>query len=196
VEPVQDEARAASISWETETLPWLAIAFKTPAFSVETRESAAIDILAKLLFDESSDLYRKLVIDDQLVESIEVYMPDRRDPGLFFIYTKIKDESDIPAVRDEIFAAIGESQETPVDAEQLQAVKSNIRYSLAMSLDTARSVADHLTHYIFLTGNPATINQAYQRYDEVTADDIVSVARKYLTVERSTEVTLTGVKPQ
>jgi len=194
-EPAQTEARSGSVAWETETLPYLALAFKMPAFDTGAKESAAIDIFAKLLFDESSDLYRKLVIDDQLVESIDTYAPDRRDPGIFFIYTKIKEDKDIPVVRAEIMAAVEKAQKTPVEAEQLEAVKSNIRYSLAMSLDTARSVAGYLTHYIFLTGDPSTINRAYERYDEVTASDIVSVAREYFVAERSTEVTLTGVTP-
>lgn len=195
-EPEQTETHTAHVEWETETLPYLAIAYKIPAFGTATKESAAIDILAKLLFEESSDLYRTLVIEEQLVESIDVYAPDRRDPGLFFIYTKIKDDANIDRVRGEIHAAVEQARTSPVDAQLLEAVKSNIRYSLAMSLDTAGSVASYLTNYIFLTGDPTTINDAYRRYEEVTAEDLLSAAREYFIPERSTDVTLTGVKPQ
>jgi len=61
-----------------------------------------------------------------------------------------------------------------------------------MSLDTARSVAGHLTRFVALTGDPATINDVYRRYDEVTQNDVKRVAATYLTRARSTEVTLTG----
>ena len=84
------------------------------------------------------------------------------------------------------------SAKTPVDAQRLSATKSNIRYSFAMSLDTAQSVAGHLTRVIALTGDPATLNDLYRRYDEVTQDDVKRVAATYLTRARSTAVTLTG----
>jgi zinc protease len=71
-------------------------------------------------------------------------------------------------------------------------VKSNVRYSFAMSLDTARSVAGTLTRFIGLTGDPASINELYRRYDEVKEEDLTRVAGAYLTRARSTEVTLTG----
>ena len=80
----------------------------------------------------------------------------------------------------------------PFDAKRLDATKSNLRYSFAMSLDTAQSVASHLTRFIGLSADPATINAAYLRYDEVTPDDLMRVAGKYLTRARSTEVTLVG----
>ena len=53
-------------------------------------------------------------------------------------------------------------------------------------------MAGQLARFIGLTGDPASINDAYRRYDEVTPDDVMRVAATYLTRARSTEVTLTG----
>ena len=191
-EPVQTAERHDKIAWENATLPHVAVAFKIPAFDAKTRDSAALDILFDLVFGETSPLYQDLVIREQKVEELYAYGPFRRDPGIVIVFTKVKDVSSVDDVRERIFKAVEDAAKTPVDAGRLAATKSNIRYSFAMSLDTARSVAGHLTSFIGLTGDPSTINDMYRRYDEVTQDDVKRVAATYLTRARSTEVTLIG----
>jgi zinc protease len=191
-EPDQTEPRSAHIAWENPTLPYVAVAFKIPAFSADTRDSAALDVLAALLFDETSPLYQELVIRDQKVDELSVYAPLRRDPGLFLVYARVKDSADMAVVRDRIYQTAENAAGADVDAARLAAVKSNLRYSFAMGLSTAESVASRLTRYIGLTGDPSSINRMYQRYDELTADDLKRVAAAYLTRARSTEVTLSG----
>ncbi|MDH3197142.1 MAG: insulinase family protein [Candidatus Krumholzibacteria bacterium] len=192
-EPAQTAQRSAHIDWDNPTLPYLAVAFKAPAFSTATRDCAALDVLARLVFDETGELYQRLVIREQKVEYLRTYAPDRRDPGLFTVYARIKDEAHVAEVQGAIFAAVDRAAREETPAERLAAVKSHLRYSLAGSLDTARGVAGHLSHFLSLTGDAQTINEAYRRYDEVTAGDVKRVAGTYLTPERSTVVTLTGV---
>ena len=192
VEPVQAETRGAHVSWDNATLPYLCVSFKIPAFDAKTNDSAALDILASLLFDETSPLYQELVIRDQKVDELSVYAPLRRDPGLFMVFARVKDPAQLDAVRDRIYQTTEDAAKTPIDAARLNDVKSNIRYSFAMSLDTARSVAGNLTQFIGLTGEPTVINDMYRRYDEVSQDDLKRVAAAYLTRARSTEVTLAG----
>jgi zinc protease len=192
VEPAQTAPKSDRIAWENPTLPQVAVAFKIPAFDVETRDSAALDILFDLVFGETSPLYQELVIREQKVEELYAYGPFRRDPGLVIVFTKVKDGAAVDDVRDRIFKAVDDAAKSPVDEKRLDATKSNVRYSFAMSLDTASSVAGHLTRFIGLTGDPATINDAYRRYNEVTKEDVMRVAGAYLTRARSTEVTLIG----
>jgi zinc protease len=192
VEPDQTAARSATISWDNPTLPQLAVAFKVPAFSPKTRDSAALDILSELVFGETSPLYQDLVIREQKVEELYAYGPFRRDPGLIIVFTKVKDVASVDDVRERIFRAVEEAAKNSVDVARLDATKSNIRYSFAMSLDTARSVAGHETRFIGLTGDASSINDLYRRYDEITPADVKRVAAAYLTRARSTEVTLTG----
>jgi zinc protease len=192
VEPEQTAVRNAHVSWENATLPYVCVSFKIPAFDVKTTDTAALDLFSSLYFDETSPLYQELVIRDQKVEELSVYSPFRRDPGLFMVFAKVKDPAHLEAVRERIYQTAAEAAKAPVEKSRLDAVKSNVRYSFAMSLDTARSVAGHLTRYIGLTGDPTVINEMYRRYDEVKPDDLMRVAGAYLTRARSTEVTLTG----
>jgi len=191
-EPEQTALRSARIAWEGTTLPQIGVAFKVPAFDVKTRDSAALDILFDLVFGETSPLYQELVIREQKVDELYAYGPFRRDPSVVIVFTKVKEAGDVDAVRERIFKAVEDAAAKPADAKRLDATKSNIRYSFAMSLSTAESVAGHLTRFIGLTGDPSSINDMYRRYDEVTEDDVMRVAKTYLTRARSTEVTLTG----
>ena len=191
-EPEQPEARSAHVDWKNATLPYVCVSFKIPAFDAKTKDSAALDLLASLLFDETSPLYQELVIRDQTVEELSVYAPFRRDPGLFMVFAKVKDPARLDGVSTRIYQTVEHAAKTPVDPKRLADVKSNVRYSFAMSLDTARSVAGHLTRILGLTGDPSSLNELYRRYDEVQPDDLMRVAGAYLTRPRSTEVTLTG----
>lgn len=192
VEPEQTTARSAQLTWDNATLPYVCVSFKIPAFDTRTKDSAALDLLSSLLFDETSPLYQELVIRDQKVEELSVYAPFRRDPGLFMVFAKVKSPADLDTVRERIYQTVETAAKTPIDARRLADVKSNVRYSFAMSLNTARSVAGNLTQFIALTGDPARINELYRRYDEVKPDDLMRVAGAYLTRARSTDVTLTG----
>jgi zinc protease len=191
-EPEQTETRTSHIDWDNPTLPYVAVAFKIPAFSEKTRDSASLDILAELLYESTSPLYQDLVINEQKVEELSVYTPSRRDAGLFLVYAQVKDPAHMDEVRNRIYQAADDAAKNPADEKRLAAVKSNIRYSFAMSLDTARSVARHLTFFTGLTGDPSSINEMYRRYDEVSQADLQHAAASYLTRPRSTVVTLTG----
>jgi zinc protease len=194
VEPEQTEFKSAHIDWENETLPYLTLAYHMPAFDPSKKDNAGLDILAQLLFGSNSPLYQKLVIEDQSVEYLSAYVPDHRDPFLFMIFSRIKSEDKIEEVEKAIFAAVEEAATKPVDDDRLEAIKSRIRYSFAMSLDTAASVAYNMAGYLELTGDPDSVNELYRRYDEITPKDLIALAKKYLRKTNCTEVTLTGVK--
>jgi zinc protease len=193
-EPMQNEFKCAHIDWENETLPYVALGYKMPAFDPSKKENAGMQILAELLFGPTSDLYKKLVIQDQSVEYIRASAPNHRDPFLFMVFTRVKRDDLIKEVQDQIFSAIENIQMTTVDQSKLDAIKSRMKYSFAMNLDTAASIGGALTPFIELSGNADSVNEFYERYDEVTCQDLRDLALRYLTKTNCTEVTLTGVK--
>ncbi len=194
VEPEQNRFKTAHIDWENETLPYMAIAYHMPAFDASNKENAGLDILAQLIFGSNSPLYQKLIIEDQSAEYLSSYVPDHRDPFLYIVFSRIKNDAKIDEVRKSIFQAVEKAQNELVDTAKLESIKSHIKYSFAMNLDTASSVAGSLAHFIQLTGDPASINELYRRYEEITPKDLQKLAQKYLRKSNCTEITLTGVK--
>ncbi|MCL4242917.1 MAG: insulinase family protein, partial [Dehalococcoidia bacterium] len=72
--------------WATPTLPWVAVGFHGPAFSATEKDYAALDVLLDLHFGETSDLYRRLVEKEQVVDQLFPYLPSQQDPGLATVF--------------------------------------------------------------------------------------------------------------
>jgi len=191
IDPPQKEEKLINLPWKAKTLPIVSIGYHGPAFSDKTRDMPAMDLLSQVVFSETSELYRKLVIEDQLVEFVQGSEGDSRDPGLFMIFTRVKDPRNIELVRAEIDKAIADAKEKPVSAERLQAIKSHLKYQFAMGLNNPNAVANSIASYIQLTGDPESVNRVYSLYDQITPEDIMGVAKKYFTPTNRTTVILT-----
>ena len=89
-------------------------------------------------------------------------------------------------VQTEILKTLEEVKSTPVSAERLEAVKSNLKYSFALQMDNTESVAQILASFLELNPDPETINRLYNTYDSITPEDIMRLAKKYFSPERRT----------
>ena len=190
-EPSQPEEKVVNLPWKAKTLPILSIGYHGPAFSDKEIDMPAMDVLSQVVFSQTSDLYRKLVVEDQLVEFIGGSQSDNRDPALFQVATRIKDPKNIDKVRDAVYAALEEVKTKPVSTKRLVSIKSYMKYQYAMGLNNANNIAGSISHYIELTGDPESVNRLYTLYDKVTPKDIMTVANKYLTKNNRTVVLLT-----
>jgi zinc protease len=195
-EPPQQGPRTNRIQWATPTLPWVVVSFHGPAYSDEQKDQAALDLISFLGFSESSALYQELVIQEQKVDTLQADSPDRVDPYLFSVRARLKKPADMDAVRQDILATLETFKQKPVAAERLGEVKRHLRYSFALSLNNSETIAGLVARYVALRRTPETINRLYDLYDRITAEDIRSVARKYLIENGRTIVTLTGGKAQ
>ncbi len=195
-EPPQTREKFVSIPWKTQTLPILTIGYHGPAFTDSKIDAAAVDLLSQVVFSPTSDLYRRLVIQDQWVEFVQGGQQDSRDPGLFIILTKIKDSKNIPKVRDAIYAEIENARMKPISSSRLAEIKSFFKYNFAMSLDNADTIARILSHYVQLTGDPESMNRVYALYDQVTPEDIQRAAKQYFDPNNRTVVQLTQEEAQ
>ncbi len=190
VEKPQTKQKRAHYDWPSPTLPRLSIGFHGPAFSDETIDMAAMDLLAAVAFSSSSAFYQKLVIEEQKCQSFFTSFSDHRDPFLLIFNAILKQEKDLPDIEEEIFKELERLKEEPVDTETLAKVKSNLKYSFANSLGTTDGIAGNLAYYINLTGDPNTVNKVFDLYEKITPEDIQEMTQKYFKTTNSTVVTL------
>jgi zinc protease len=191
-EPAQQGPRENTIAWPSPTLPLIEIAFHGPAYSDTDKDWAALDALATLAFGRNSDLYEKLVVREQKVDRLIGDMAQSVDPNLFAIEARVKKPEDVSYVRTQILDTIKRFQDQLVPTEKLSAVKSRERYGFTMQLDNSQSVAAAVARYVALRRTPDTIDKLYALYSRLTPEDIRAAARKYLTENNRTIVTLTG----
>jgi zinc protease len=192
VEPAQNGPRTAHVDWPSPTLPIVVVAFKAPAYNDATKETAALDALATLAFSNTSDLYQKLVVQEQKADSISGNAPGNVDAGLFEISARVKKVEDMDYVRERILETVKTFQEKPVDTARLDMVRKRLRYQVALSMDNSDTIAQILSYYIALKRTPETMNALYDRFATLTPEDVREVAAKYLVEKGRTIVTLTG----
>jgi zinc protease len=190
-EPPQDGPRTAHVDWPTETLPWIAVAFRGPAYSDDTEDTAALDAISKLGFDQTSPLYQKLVIEQQKVDTIFAGPANNLDPELFGVEARVKNAADLASIQQQIIATAEEFATKPVDAKKVEALKQHLRYEFALQLTNSEAIARTVAQYVALRRTPETVNRYYDMYAKLTPQDIQNVARKYLIDRNRTVVTLT-----
>jgi len=193
-EPEQKEPREDHVDWPSETLPIVYVAFRGPAYSDENKDHAALDLLAPIAFGENSDIYQKLVLKEQKVDSLDTVFEDRRDPELFLVAGKVKDRNDVDYVKQQIVETYKRFAKELIAKDKLDSTRSRARYSFALSMNSSEAIAGTLATYIGLRRTPETINKLFSVYDSITPEDIRAAAAKYFVDKHRTIVTLTTKK--
>jgi zinc protease len=193
-EPPQAAPRTANIDWPSPTLPWVAIGFKGASYSDIEKDNAALDLLSFLGFSENSDLYQRLVVQQQKVDVLFASNPDHVDPYQFSVYARVKQPEQAKDVQEQILSTIAGYKDTLVPAAKLEEVKRHLRYQFALGMNNSEAIARTLAHFVALRRTPETINRVYDLYASITPDDIRNAARKYFGENGRTIVTLSGPK--
>jgi zinc protease len=193
VEPQQDGPRSSHVAWNGPTLPLLAVAYKGPAYDDSTKDTAALDALSYLAFSENSELYQKLIIQEQKADALYSGSPNQVDPSLFQVLARVKKAEDVEYVRGQILATVQEFREKPVDGARLDAVRQHLRYELALRMDNSETVAQVIAGYVALRRTPDTMNKLFEQYARLTPPDVQQAAVKFLTENARTIVTLDAV---
>ena len=189
-EPKPAGPLVAHVPWNAPTLPWVSVAFHSPAFSETSREWSALDILSDLTFGPTSDLYKRLVEREQKVDRMRGGVSSSADPELFTVFARVKKAEDTPYVRDQILKAFAEARALPPPAQRVADAKSNNRYSLLRSLDNTETIAGTLARFVRYRRSYDTLDQLYRTYDTVTPADILAAARKYFVDAGLVQTTL------
>jgi zinc protease len=189
-EPAQSAQKEGHIEWPSPILPYVLVGFRAPAFSDSTPETAALDVIAQLLFAESAPLYQDLVVDKQWVDSLSGGYQDHRDPYLFSVFARVRSAELVAQVLAAVHQAIAELQRAPVEEVRLERIKSHLRYGFATRLDTPGAVGFSLARYIALTGDPMSVNRVYDQYGAITPADVQRTAGAVLVSTAETIVTL------
>ncbi len=186
VEPEQSEERHVEVAYEGKSLPIVWLAYKTPRFDPADRGWVATWLLGELAFGETSAIHKKLVLDEQIVEFVNNFARFNRDPGLFHVYSRVKDPEKVDYVTGELERAVKRYQDSPPDEARLSALKSRIKYDFLMNLDTPDHVAQSLNRIVAVTGGVQAVDLLYGTLESISPEDVQNAAKSYLTTSRRT----------
>ena len=189
-EPAPKGAQYRHVPWPTATLPLVTVAFRAPAFSDTRKDQAALSMLLSLSFGRTSPLYKRLVQDEQKVDQLFDFTPNRVDPTLATIGARVKKPADALYVRDAILQTVARLRDTPVTSKELQDAKSAQKYGLIRSLDNTEQIAATLASYVHFDRSYGTLNRYYRLVDSLSPADLQAAARKYLVDDSMVVTTL------
>lgn len=189
-EPPQSAPVVVHHPWNTPTLPWVSVGFHGPAFATTSKDYAAFDVLLDLHFGETSDLYRRLVEREQVVDQLFPYLPSQQDPGLATVFARVKRIEDAVYVRDAIAETFAVAKNLPVSANRLEDAKSHNRYAFARTLDNSESIAGTLARFVRFDRSYTTLNELFDTYDSLEVSDLSDAAGRYLSESNMVVATL------
>jgi zinc protease len=190
VEPPQAGLRRIDVPFDGQTQPIVTLNFKGPAFAPADKLAVAGRVAADIWFGETSDLYRRLVLEEQRCEFLAASFENTRDPGLWTIYAMVKDPADVRAVEGEIWKEIAKAAATPPAQERLDDVRSHLRYAFLAGLTTPDAVSQAISRFVAHTGGTACIDQWYTTLAGLAPADVAAGVAKHLRREACTVATV------
>jgi predicted Zn-dependent peptidase len=181
-----DEPRTAHLAKEVQLTSLLT---GVPTVSMKHEDRSAIKVIERVLgMGGSARLYQHLREEARLVYSINTVTAHYEDVGYFAVHT-VCDPQNLGAVQQAIFDEWNRLRREGVSADELEAAKSNYAGTQARRAETNLAVAS-----IFgvqgLLHRVETFDEAVARIDAVRRDDVLRVARKYLSLDRYVTVTV------
>jgi zinc protease len=193
-EPAQTAPREATVEFPGRTLPILAVSYKGPAWSATDKLAAASEVLGLVAFGPNSDIYRRLVIQDQKVQSLGGDFSLNRDPNLLSIMTMVTNPDDVQAIKDEIRKTVEKFRTELCNPQLLADTKSAMKYDFLMRLETPQAINFAVRDFAVFTGGIEAVEDYYRTLESVTAEDLKAAANTFLVESGRTTVTLLPAK--
>jgi zinc protease len=179
-------------------LPRLYLAWLTPRALAPG--DAAMDVVSDVLAGgRNSRLYKRLVYDMQIAQSVQAYQGSQALSSSFQIIATPRPghtADELLKVIDEEIAKL--QREAPTDREVTRALNQieSSFYSRMERVGGFGGKADQLNSYVSATGNPDYFNEDLARYRSLSPSDIRAAAEAFLPLDRRVELTVMPAKQQ
>jgi zinc protease len=189
-EPAQDAERRAHIDWDGQTLSRAIFAWRAPPAS-DYGAVAAQEVLYAYLFGETSPLHRSLVLEKQIAQPFTRWGGGpHRDPFVFAVLGTAKAPEHLGAVEEAALASVAKVAAGEIEAERVERIQSNARYSMLMGLEDPQKVASLLVWWASTTGDLKSVEAVMAAIAAVTPAQLTEYAKTWMTEKGRTVITL------
>ncbi len=163
-------------------LPAVIQAYRIPG--VNSDDFYALDMLTTLLSSGQSSRMNKAIVDEQQKALVVQSVPFQLEhPGLFLVFGIVNMGVEVGVLEEAINAEIIKVQNEGLSDSELQKLKNNKESSAVYSYASLERLVDNLANYHIMYGNTNLINTEIEKYMKVTKEDIIRVAKQYLSPE-------------
>ncbi len=176
-EPAQKEMRAFVLDKPVQE-GYFSLAYHVP--NARGEDVPALDVLANILGGgESSRLYREIKEEKGLTNSIYAYAFTPKREGIFAVGGTL-DPAEAKEALSEIIEQIARMKHEPVSDLDLSKAKVNIESDAIYTKETMQGQAQKLGYYEVEAGDFRYEDEYLDKVRQVTAEDVMAVANKYL----------------
>jgi predicted Zn-dependent peptidase len=153
-----------------------------PAYA---KGDAELDLLSEVLTEgKASRLYKALVYDQQLAQTVTAHQASKRLVSDFNIEAIARPGVSLDAIQKAIDDELAKVRATAVSAEELSRAKNQYEAGFVMRMQSLETRASLLNGYYASHKDPGYASKDLKRYLDVGADDLLAVARDVLDPER------------
>jgi predicted Zn-dependent peptidase len=162
----------------------LTLCWRVPA--AETPDDMALDIAGAVLgAGQSGRLYRRLVLDTEIAESVSVApFGFARGTSLATIGARPRLTSDLVRLEEMILEEVAALADTGPTEAEMERVLINVERELFTELATVDHRADAINRYATLFSDPDLINHDLERVRSVTSGDVANALRRWMTADK------------
>ncbi|MBI5475690.1 MAG: insulinase family protein [Ignavibacteriales bacterium] len=184
-----DRPQAVPVSLEKEVrifyedkvqLPRLYLTWHSAAGN--TREDAVMSVFSDILSSgKNSRFYKSMVYDKQIAQNVRASQGGSEIAGEFQITVTPKPEKNLTEMEKAIGDILADVLKNGVTQSEIDKSVTNTEVQVVNSVATALGKGNALAANYFLTGDANSINKQMDLYKGITPDEVINVAKKYLS---------------
>ncbi|TAL57951.1 MAG: insulinase family protein [Bacteroidetes bacterium] len=167
------------ISYEDNIrFPMLNIVY--PSVPSYDKDEAAIDILCSILADDKNSIFYQNFVKKQVAYDAGVSNFSAEVAGMLFIQVRAMPEKSLTFMDSLVRASFAEFEKRGVNDEDLKKFKANYETNTVKSLSSVQGKGSNLAAFQTYTGNPNQIKVDWDRYMNVTKEEVMRVYNQYI----------------
>lgn len=198
--------RRGHVAWDSDVAPALWVSYRTPAFKLGSRASAAAVLVPELLVSQAAPLYKKLRYEKQTASDLGTTegtggLESDAPRALTVAATLFKDKhaargqayfAEVEADIKEGVEALKSFSKEPGAKALLETVKSKYRYDFLAGLSSPERIGSTLAWYYRFTRDTAALDALLDSVSKVEPADIDAFAQEHFKAEGKAVVTMSA----
>jgi zinc protease len=183
IEPARTGPSTTTAYGPNVPLPAVAVTWLAP--DAASDDAAALDVLDAILSaGESSRLFRALVYDQQVAQSIFSDADLRQQPGMFLVGAVLASGKSAADGEAALLAQVARLRDGPPTPAELAEAKNELVTQVLRDRESLDERGFGIGWALIMEGDAGRVNDKVQRLQAVTAADVQRVARRYLPADR------------
>lgn len=197
VSTIEPEQRGERVSYvhKIGQMPAFAVGYHIPEFGHP--DIYPLTVAARILFrGQSSRLYQRMVYQDQSALGVSGDCFSLEDPGLFFAFAVMQQGKSAEEGQQTLFSEIERLKTEPVSQHELDKAKNQLESEFVFGLQSVSDKGEQIGYYQTILGDYSRLFEEADRYQAVTAQDVMRVAQEYFGENNRTVAVLVPDMPE